>query len=143
MTRVRSALSPRALFAVVALLLMPAAAVNAAGSKARQFKGKTSQNQTLTFALQNGKVHALKFNMQDKCPDGHKLVIGETFKDIAVSPAGKFGGTFTQPGHPHEPTVIKGKISGNHATGSVDDTTLSQREHKLCRGHTTFSVSAK
>jgi hypothetical protein len=143
MIRVRSALSPRALFAVVALLLIPAAVVDAAAPKVRQFKGKTSQNQKLTFALQNGKIHGLKFNMQDKCPDGHKLSIQETFKDIPVSSAGKFGGTFTMPGKPHEPTVIKGKISGNRATGSVDDTTQSQRERKLCRGHATFSASAK
>jgi hypothetical protein len=137
MSRVRSALALTSLLVVSSLILF--AAVSAAAGS-RKYTGKTSQGQPISFTLSSGRVKNLNVKVNDRCPDGHILQEAITFPSLTVAASGKFGGRFGPAG---QQTILNGKISGKKSTGSVSDTSLSRREHRLCHGSATFSIKAK
>jgi hypothetical protein len=81
--------------------------------------------------------------IDERCPDGHVLQEKITFPDMTVDAKGKYGGKFISGGQKNQPTVVSGKITGKKSTGSISDTSMSQREHRLCHGTATFTVTAK
>jgi hypothetical protein len=137
MSRVRSALTAASLVVVSSLLLFAAVGVAAGGTK---YKGKTSQGRSIAFTLSGGKVKGLKATIDDRCPDGHILQETITFPDMKVNSKGNFGGRFGPAG---QTTALSAHIKGKKSTGSMSDTSLSKREHRLCHGSATFSIKAK
>jgi hypothetical protein len=144
MNRVRPALAVRSVLVVVFVLAL--AAVSVAAGTTKTFSGKTSQGKPISFKVSNGGIanKSLDFKIDDKCPDGHTLTVhANGFPAVPVSRSGAFGGTFYGANDRTQPTVLKGTIKGNKATGSIKDTSKSKRTGKLCHGSATFSIKAK
>jgi hypothetical protein len=141
-----------AAIATIALLILASIAQSATGVK---FTGHTSQrclsheggckgDETLGFTLSGGQVRGFHYTIQDRCPDGHTLLVtARKYPAMAVVNS-RFGGTFTPiPHFAGENSVIKGKVTGKRVSGSINDTSRSPREHRLCHGRTTFTAGGK
>jgi hypothetical protein len=125
--------------AVAAVLLLTGAAVAVAAATGA-YKGKTSQNQVVTFKLSSRAVSNFTVVINDRCPDGHTLQATGHYPSMPIS-RGKFGGRFVPVGgHRGEKATLSGTVGRSKVTGSIQDTSYSKRERRLCHGSTTFSA---
>ena len=126
--------------AIVLIVLSLCAAGPAVAARAGGYAGKTSQNQNVSFKLSRGAVHNFKIVVHDRCPDGHTLIVHATYPAMRVRNA-KFGGRFTPVGaHAGEHATLSGKFGRRGVTGSVNDTSFSLREKRLCHGTAGYSA---
>jgi hypothetical protein len=140
----RSSMISRVLIAVA--LTLGLAAVAAASVKSGSYSGTTKQKQKITFTLAKGSVSSVAFKINDTCPDKHilRVTVGpKYFPALRLDSKGNFSASVHPPNASNQPTSIKGTIKGKSATGSITDTTMSSKEHKLCHGHTTFAAKTK
>jgi hypothetical protein len=130
-------------------MVLAAVAQSAVGGR---YKGKTGQkclagqhgcsgHEPVSFRISGAAVRRFDFEIRDHCPDGHTLLVHASGYPPMTITNSKFGGNFNPVGGaPGEGSVIKGRISGRHVTGSIKDTSLSHRENRLCHGFTRFSA---
>lgn len=140
----RSSMTARVLIAVALTLGLATAAT--ASVKALSFTGVTKQKQKITFSVAKGSVSHLAFNIHDTCPDKHvlKVIVGATyFPALKLDAKGRFSISVHPPHEANQPTSIQGTITGKTAAGSISDTSMSTREHRLCHGSTTFTAMTK
>ncbi len=128
-------------FAVILLMLLASAGESATGGS---YKGKTAQQEPVSFEVSGGEVRGFRYKIKERCPDGHTLIVtasGYPRMPIAHS---KFGGSFAPVGgHAGEGSVIKGRLSGRRATGSIKNAAFSPRERRLCHGSAMFNASRR
>lgn len=138
----------RGLLAVAFTLVLAAVAV--ASVKTGSYSGSTKQHRKITFSVArqigSDAVNGVAFQINDTCPDKHilRVTVGKNyFPSLKVDSKGRFGATVHPPNAANQPTSIKGTISGKTTTGTISDTTMSAKEHKLCHGRTTFTAKTK
>jgi hypothetical protein len=137
---------PRILLAVLICLAVAGTAVAAtAPYKSGKYKGKTAQTDSrtgkktvLTFTVANGQISKVNTYTRDKCPDGSFLRVHQNaFTAAALSSKGRFtlrAGTTTQP------AVMKGKVSGSKASGTITDRTTDPAGSGPCKASTTWTA---
>jgi hypothetical protein len=103
-----------------------------------QLNPSTNKNFKMKFKVSKGKVYAVDTTVRDLCPDGTYLRVHENaFKSATISKTGTFtlrAGTRTQP------AVMKGKITGKNATGTISDKTNDTAGSGLCKASTTWTA---
>jgi hypothetical protein len=86
-------------------------------------------------------VGNFKIRVLDKCPDGHTLQSIESYVSIPIA-RGKFGGRFVPSANRHrgEVATLHGTVGHTKVTGTVQDTSWSTQERRLCHGSASFSA---
>jgi hypothetical protein len=131
--------------AVLCLAVAGSAVAATAPYKSGKYKGKTAQTDTrtgkkfvLTFKIANGKISKVDTYTRDKCTDGTFLRVHQNaFTSAALSSKGRFtlrAGTTQQPG------VMKGKVSGSKASGTITDRTNDPGGSGVCKASTTWTA---
>jgi hypothetical protein len=116
------------------------AAPAALSAVAGRYAGKTTQGQPVTFKLSGGAVHRLTIKINDRCPDGHTLIVTEHYPAMPVTHR-KFGGSFVpKNGHPGENSRLTGTIGKHRVFGRLVDVGFSKRERAFCHGQTGWSA---
>lgn len=102
------------------------------------YKGKTRQNQSISFSVQSGKVLGLDFRIVDGWGRKKTLTVHVSgFPALSIGRNGSFGGTF---GSRSQPTVVHGKVKRSGASGTLSDKSVNSHLHKLCSGSTSFTA---
>jgi hypothetical protein len=143
MPRARRSIS-RVLISVA--LTLGLTAVAAASVKSVSYSGTTKQKQKIAFSVASGKVSRIGFKINDTCPDKHILrvtIVPTYFPALALDAKGRFSASVHPPNAANQPTSIKATLKRKTVTGSISDTTMSTKEHKLCHGRTTFAAKTK
>jgi hypothetical protein len=95
----------------------------------------------VSFAISGGKAGSFNIVIGDRCPDGHILAVQSSYPTMTLK-NGSFGGRFTPVrGHRGEGSTLNGRVSGQRVTGSIQDTSYSTREHRLCHGSVLFTAT--
>lgn len=133
--------SRRAACSLVVSVALSMTVVGAAlAARTGSYSGKTAQRQSVRFSISNGAVSGFTITIHDRCPDGHTLSVRATYPTMKISNA-KFGGAFAPVGgHPGEHASLHGKLGRRAVSGSLSDTSFSEREGALCHGSTTFTA---
>ena len=94
------------------------------------------QHWVVTFSISRHFIRNLDFDINDKCPDGTRLIVHSFgYRPMKIHPKGKFGGRFgVRNGVPGEGSLIRGQVSGQTVTADVDDFGLNKNENILCHG---------
>jgi hypothetical protein len=128
----------RGVIASIVVSLVVAGAAVAAGAGA--YTGKTSQHQPVSFGISRGTVRNFRIKVNDKCPDGHTLVLTGRYPPMPIRNR-KFGGSFVPSrGRPGERSVLSATLGRRAVTGSISDRSISPREGRLCHGSAQFSA---
>ncbi len=100
------------------------------------------QHWVVTFSISRHFVENLDFSVNDKCPDGTRLIVHSFgYPPMKIHPKGKFGGRFgVRNGVPGEGSLIRGQVSGQTVTADIDDFGLNKTENVLCHGVAGFSA---
>jgi hypothetical protein len=100
------------------------------------------QHWVVTFRISRHFVENLDFSVNDKCPDGTRLIVHSFgYPPMKIHPKGKFGGRFgVRNGVPGEGSLIRGQVSGQTVTADIDDFGLNKTEDVLCHGVASFSA---
>jgi hypothetical protein len=132
----------------VAICLATAGTALAAKHKVvvRSYKGTTGQinpsthkHFTLSFTLTNTMVSSIRTTVRDTCPDGTSLRVNENaFKSVKLDSKGRFT---LRAGPPQQPAVIKGKVTGSTASGTITDKSNDTAGSGLCKGSTTWTAT--
>ena len=105
------------------------------GLRAGYYSGRTSQGATVTFVVAGGQVSELLSRITDTCHPGNWYV---TLYPHA-SPINAHGSwTHRTPGA--FPTVYHGHLSGDTATGTIDDRSKNNAG-RTCTGHVSFRAT--
>jgi hypothetical protein len=137
---------PRILLAVVLSLAVAGTAIAATSAPSPgKYKGKTPQIDSrtgkkfvLTFKVANGKVSKVKTGTRDKCPDGSFLRVDQNaFTSAPLDSKGRFT---LRAGTPQQPAVMKGKINGGKASGTITDKTNDPQGSGPCKASTTWTA---
>gem|GEM_PF-7021313 len=108
------------------------------GSPSRNYRGHTSQHQTISFTISGGSVTKLQYSIIDKCTGASNVKDHDSsFPPMRIR-ASKFGGTFVDRRHAAT-AVVKGTVSGQRVSGSLSDS-VRFRGH-ACHGSATFSLT--
>jgi len=123
---------------LTAVVLLTAAAAYAA-TTAKQYRGKTSQHEPISFTISAGAMKKLSFWIDATCPSGHVYRIHDfNFPAIKITRA-KFGQTFASP-KPKATARIAGRVRAKSVTGTLTDRTMIKTEHHYCSGKATFKL---
>jgi hypothetical protein len=152
MYRLRSRIGLTAGITTIALMLLASVAQSATGgsyaghSTQRCLSGESGCNghESVSFRVSGANVVGLTYKIQDRCPDGHLLIVlAHHFPKIAIANS-RFGGTFRPvPYHAGEQSIVRAKLSGKGASGTIKDSSFSVREKRLCHGSTAFTARRK
>jgi hypothetical protein len=136
----RSVSSRMARAAVLSLAICVCAAGVALAASSGSYSGKTSQRKSVRFSISSHAIQSFKITVNDKCPDGHTLIVQGHYPKMKIRNR-KFGGSFTPVGgHPGEHSSLHGKVGRRAVTGSLSDTSFSNREGALCHGSAKFTA---
>jgi hypothetical protein len=138
-------------YVVLAALICLAAAASALAAvtyKAGPYKGTTAQKDpstkkpiAITFKISNGVVSKVLTKTIDKCPDGSTLRVNQNaFTSATINSKGRFT---LRAGSASQPAVLKGKVSGSSASGSISDKTQDSAGSGLCTASTTWTAKLK
>jgi hypothetical protein len=120
--------------------LLAIGAAEASSAVGGSYSGTTVQGNAVTFTRSGGAVRNFKIVILDKCPDGHVLRVTARYPPMKIN-AGHFGGSFTPVnGHAGERAKLTGQTGTHKVTGTLNDTSYSQREGALCHGKTGFTA---
>jgi hypothetical protein len=139
----------RALHLLIAAVLCLATAGSALAAKAPyksgRYKGTTGQlnpsrgkNFSITFTIAKGKISNVRTTTRDKCPDGTYLRVSQ-----GVFPTGRIDskGRFTlRAGPKQQPAVMKGRVSGSKASGTITDRNNDSAGSGICKASTTWTA---
>jgi hypothetical protein len=104
-----------------------------------QLNPSTNKNFKMKFKVSAGKVIFVDTTVRDLCPDGTYLRVHENaFKTATITKTGKFrlvAGTKTQP------AIMRGKITGKTASGTISDKTNDTAGSGLCKASTTWTAT--
>ncbi len=142
--RSRARLTPAALgltlavVAAVALVAPGSGLARAAGGYTSGFyAGRTSQGRPITFVVAAGRVTELYTEVIDGCHPG-------SYGDYLTPHPARVGagGDWSHRANeiPSQPTVYHGRVSGNRASGTIDDV-VKNRRGRRCHGHVHFRAS--
>src|SRR3954463_5651506 len=116
--------------------------------KSGKYKGKTGQTNpqtgkkyTLTFTIAKGKISNVRTFTRDRCPDDtHLRVEQNAFKTTKLDSKGRFT---LRAGTPEQPAVMKGKVSGSKASGTITDRTndTAKPPSGVCKASTKWSAT--
>jgi hypothetical protein len=137
---------PRTLVAAILCFGVAGSALAAtAPYKSGKYKGTTGQlnpskgrNFSITFTIAKGKISNVRTTTRDKCPDGTYLRVAQN-----VFPAGRLDskGRFTlRAGPKQQPAVMKGKVSGSKASGTITDRNNDTEGSGICKASTTWTA---
>jgi hypothetical protein len=138
----------RILLAVVLCFVVAGTAVAATSApKPGKYTGRTAQTNPKTgkkypvrFKIANGKISAVHAWTRDKCPDGTFLRVEQNaFKAGTLDAKGRF--TLVA-GTTQQPAVMKGKVSGSKASGTITDRTNDPATPSsgVCKASTTWTA---
>jgi hypothetical protein len=136
----------RILLAVVLCLAVAGTAIAAtAPPKPGSYKGKTAQTDTRTgknfpikFKIANGQISKVDTTTRDKCPDGSFLRVHQNaFKSATLNAKGRFT---LRAGTTAQPAVMKGKVVGSKASGTISDKTNDPAGSGPCKASTTWTA---
>jgi opacity protein-like surface antigen len=141
--------SLRILIAALLCLAVAGTAIAAtAPYKSGQYKGKTGQVNPKTgkkygvkFTIAKGKISKVRTFTRDRCPDGtHLIVTQNAFKTTKLDSKGRFT---LLAGTAEQPAVMKGKVSGSKASGTITDRTNDTAEPSsgACKASTKWSAT--
>jgi hypothetical protein len=137
MIRKRSA---RALAGGLAVILLLVAASAAYAAVTGTFSGKTSQSQSISFHVANGRVTNLQFHIKDKCPSGHVYAIHDfNFPAIKINSKHKFDGRFKSTTTDAQ-VEITGTVFRKQVKGKVAEIRTITKEHARCTGVTKYTA---
>lgn len=121
-----------------------------AAFKSGKYKGTTAQTDVrtgkkfpITFKISGGQISKVDTTTRDSCPDGSGLRVHQNaFKSAPINSKGKF--TLTA-GTPDQPAVMKGKVKGKNASGTITDTTRANQADpsSACHASTTWTAKVK
>src|SRR3954468_22557548 len=140
--------SLRILIAAVVCLAVAGTAIAAtAPYKSGKYKGRTGQVNPKTgkkypvrFTIANGKISQVRTFTRDRCPDGSHLVVTQNaFKPAKLDSKGRFT---LLAGTAQQPAVMKGKVTGSKASGTITDKTNDPATPPsgVCKASTTWSA---
>jgi hypothetical protein len=118
---------------------------------ATSYSGKTSQGLNVSFkvgqvTINHHKVSAVRnlhVKINDKCPDGHTLVVTSSYPDMPIA-NGKYGGGFVPANaFKGEHSTIAGTVSGKRVKGTLKDWSHSARENRICFGKASWNLKHK
>jgi hypothetical protein len=140
-----SRLSRVLLAALLCLAVAGTAIAATAPYKSGKYKGKTSQTDSrtakkfaITFKIANGKISKVDTYTRDKCPDGSFLRVHQNaFSSATLSSKGRFT---LRAGTAEQPAVMKGKVSGSKASGTITDRTNDPAGTGPCKGSATWTA---
>jgi hypothetical protein len=130
------------------ICLVLAATALAASYKSGSYKGKTGQTDAttkkkfpITFKIANGTISKVFTRTLDKCPDGSSLRVKQNaFTSAPIDSKGRFT---LRAGSASQPAVMKGKVSGTTASGTITDKTLDTAGSGICKASTTWTAAKK
>jgi opacity protein-like surface antigen len=138
------------LAAVICLALAGTALAATSAPKAGKYKGKTAQTDSrtgkkfaVTFKIAQGKISKVSTYTRDKCPDGTFLRVRQNaFTSATLDAKGRFT---LQAGTTEQPAVMKGKVSGSKASGTITDRTndpgtSTTPPSGICKASTTWTA---
>jgi hypothetical protein len=137
---------PRFLIAVILCFgVAGAAAAATAPFKQGKYKGTTGQlnpskgrNFPLTFTIANGKISKVRTTTRDKCPDGTYLRVDQgVFPTVRLDSKGRFT---LRAGPKEQPAVMKGRVSGSTASGTITDRNNDTAGSGVCKASTTWTA---
>jgi hypothetical protein len=115
--------------------------------KSGNYRGKTAQvnptsgkKYTFKFTVAGGKVSNVFTYTRDKCPDGTFLrVKQDAFKTAKLDAKGRFT---LRAGTTQQPAVLKGKVVGSKASGTITDRTNDSATPSsgVCKASTTWTA---
>jgi hypothetical protein len=130
---------------VLCLAIAGTAIAATAPYKSGKYKGTTGQvipaegkNFPLTFTIAKGKISKVHTTTRDKCPDGTFLRV-----DQGVFPTARLDskGRFTlRAGPKQQPAVMKGRVSGSKASGTITDRNIDPGGSGICKASTTWTA---
>ena len=146
----RSRASRILIAAVLCLALAGTAIAATAPYKSGSYKGKTAQTDTrtgkkfgVTFKIAKGKISKVFTYTRDKCPDGSFLRVKQNaFTSAELDSKGRFT---LRAGTAAQPAVMKGKVSGSKASGTITDRTNDPGTETtpssgVCKANTTWTA---
>lgn len=128
------------------LCLAIAGTALAASYKSGSYKGTTGQTNPKThkkygmsFKIANGQISNVSTRTRDKCPDGTFLVVNQNaFTKAALNSKGRFT---LRAGSAQQPAVMKGKVTGSTASGTITDKTDDVAGGSgICKASTTWTA---
>jgi hypothetical protein len=119
-----------------------------AAHKSSSYSGTTGQadpstghNFPITFKISGGKISTVDTRTRDRCPDGTFLRVHQNaFKSATLDSKGRFT---LRAGTSQQPAVMKGKVKGSKASGTITDKTLDTAGSGLCKASTTWTATRK
>jgi hypothetical protein len=145
-------MNPLRIFLAVLISLAVAGTAIAATAEPKngRYKGKTGQIDSrtgkkfaITFRISNGKISKVFTFTRDKCPDGSFLRVKQNaFTSATLDSKGRFT---LRAGTAAQPAVLKGKVSGSKASGTLTDRTNDPGTETtpssgLCKANTTWTA---
>ena len=136
--------------ALVAVLCLAIAATAVGARRVPSFvyRGTTAQVNpdngkkfAITFTLKGRTVSNVKTLTRDVCPDGsHLRVTQNAFKSVKLDRKGRF---VLRAGPRTQPAVLKGRIIGKKASGTLSDRSQDPAGSGLCKANTTWSAKRR
>jgi hypothetical protein len=132
----RSRTAASGLAAIVALLVVAGAA---SGASKVAYSGKTSQHESISFAISSGKLIGLALRIDIRCPSHHRYRLPTSrFTAIPIKGA-KFDQEFKS-SKPKARFTLKGQVGPKQVTGSVALREFVAKEHHFCFGAARFAA---
>jgi hypothetical protein len=130
---------------VVCLALAGTAIAATAPYKSGSYKGTTAQVNPSTgkkfplkFTIAKGTISGVDTKTRDKCPDGSFLRVHQNaFKSAKLDSKGRFT---LRAGTTSQPAVMKGKVTGSKASGTITDRTNDPEGTGPCKASTTWTA---
>src|SRR3954447_4453927 len=136
--------------AALCLALAGTAFAATSGPKNGTYRGKTGQvnprtgkKYGMTFAIAKGKISKVFTYTRDKCPDGSFLRVKQNaFTSAKLDSKGRFT---LRAGTVQQPAVMKGKVAGSTASGTITDRTndpgtSTTPSSGVCKASTTWTA---
>jgi hypothetical protein len=132
--------------AVVLCLALAGSAIAAnVPYKSGKYKGTTAQTNPKTgkknpvkFTIAKGKISGVFTYTRDRCPDGSHLHVAQgVFAPAKLDSKGRFT---LRAGPKEQPAVMKGKVNGSKATGTITDRYNDPAGSGVCKANTTWTA---
>lgn len=125
-------------------LAIAGTALAASSYRSGSYKGTTKQTNTATgkkygirFKIAKGRISEVLTRTRDKCRDGSFLIVKQdAFTSAPLDSKGRFT---LRAGNSKEPAVMKGKVTGSTASGTITDKT-DDGTTGICKASTTWSA---